>query len=254
LGTLRIEQLTLLISQSILRCVPNAPYRQFCPLARAAEIIGERWTLLVVRELLLRPSRFSDLLTGLDGISTSVLADRLTGLEEAGLVRRATLKPPAAISVYELTEDGHDLEPVVFELERWGCRRLLPPREADRFDAGWLRLAMAACARKSESRRSAFAVEVPDKGEDVTVYVSGGPRGTVVHPPPGSAHTAIRGDPETLFEIVSGHLSPVEAHASGRIEVRGDVSALPVFPRLFDVPAMSASSGVRAESAQARSA
>ena len=232
--------------------MPNAPYRQFCPLARAAEIIGERWTLLVVRELLLRPSRFSDLLARLDGISTSVLTDRLGGLEEAGLVKRTVLKPPAASTVYELTDDGHDLEPVVFELERWGYRRLLPARDADRFDAGWLRLALAACARKSETRRSAFAVEVPDKDEDITVYVSGGPRGTVVHLPPGSAHTVIRGDPETLFEIVSGVLNPVEAHARGRIEVRGDVSALPIFPRLFDVPAMNASPVVGAEPLQQR--
>jgi len=235
-----------------MRCVPHAPYRQFCPLARAAEIIGERWTLLIVRELLLRPSRFSDFLAGLDGISTSVLAERLAGLEEAGLVRRTVLKPPATATVYELTDYGHDLEPVVFELERWGYRRLLPPRPGDRFDAGWLRLAMTACARKSETRRSAFAVEVPDNGESVTVYVSGGPRGTVVHPPPGTAHTAIRGDAETLFEIVSGHLSPVEAHAHGRIEVRGDVSALPVFPRLFDVPSGAATPGVRAQPAQPR--
>jgi DNA-binding HxlR family transcriptional regulator/putative sterol carrier protein len=209
--------------------------------------------LLVVRELLLRPSRFSDLLAGLDGISTSVLADRLSGLEEAGLVRRTTLKPPAAVTVYELTDDGRELEPVVFELERWGYRRLLPPRADDRFDAAWLRLAMAACARKSETRRSAFAVEVPG-GEGVMVYVYGGPRGTVVRPPPGTAHTAIRGDPETLFEIVSGHLSPVEAHARGRIEVRGDASALPLFPRLFDVPAMGKSATVQTEPAQPRPA
>lgn len=237
----------------IILSVPHAPYRQFCPLARAAEIIGERWTLLVVRELILRPNRFSDLLVRLDGISTSVLSERLAGLMEAGLVMRTTLKPPAASTVYELTEDGRDLEPAVFELVRWGYRRLLPPRQDDRVDAGWVRLALAACARKSETRRSAFAVEVPDEGEDVTVYVQGGPRGTVVHPPPGSAHTVIRGDPETLFEIISGVISPVEAHARGRVEVRGDLSALPVFPRLFDVPVASAPS-VYAEPVQQRAA
>jgi DNA-binding HxlR family transcriptional regulator len=234
--------------------VPHAPYRQFCPLARAAEIIGERWTLLVVRELLLRPNRFSDLLMRLEGISTSVLSDRLTGLMEAGLVRRTTLKPPAASTVYDLTDDGRDLEPAVFELVRWGYRRLLPSRVEDRLDAGWVRLALAACARRSETRRSSFAVEVPDEFEDVTVYVTGGPRGTVVRSPPGSAHTVIRGDPETLFEIISGLLSPAEAHARGRIEVRGDVSALPVFPRLFDVPVARAAPSVAAEPLSQRAA
>jgi DNA-binding HxlR family transcriptional regulator len=231
--------------------MPHAPYRQFCPLARAAEIIGERWTLLIIRELLLRSSRFSDLLGRLDGISTSVLAERLTALEHAGLVRRTALKPPGTAVVYELTEDGRDLEPAVFELQRWGYRLLLPPRPKDRFDAGWLRLAMTACARKSQSRRSAFVVEVEDKAGSMIVYVSGGPRGTLVHPPPGTAHTAIKGNPRALFEIVSGHLSPVDAYAQGRIEVRGDVSALPLFPRLFDVPAGASLRGP-AEGGQAR--
>jgi DNA-binding HxlR family transcriptional regulator len=122
----------------IIQGVPHAPYRQFCPLARAAEIIGERWTLLVVRELILRPNRFSDLLVKLEGISTSVLSDRLASLVEKGLVKRTALKPPAASTVYELTEDGRDLEPVVFELVRWGYRRLLPLRQDDRLDAGWV--------------------------------------------------------------------------------------------------------------------
>jgi DNA-binding HxlR family transcriptional regulator len=225
--------------------VPNAPYRQFCPLARAVEIIGERWTLLVVRELLLRPSRFSDLLGRLDGISTSVLADRLAGLEEAGLLRRAVLKAPVPATVYELTDDGHGLEPAVFELTRWGYRRLLPVRPDDRLDAEWVRLALTACADRSATRRSSFAVEVRAAGgENVTVYVSCGPRGTAVHPPPGTAHTTIAGDPETLLRIVSGQLSPVEAHMSGHIEAGGDLSALPVFPRLFDVPVVSAANPV----------
>jgi DNA-binding HxlR family transcriptional regulator len=227
--------------------VPNAPYRQFCPLARAVEIVGERWTLLVVRELLLRSQRFSDLLARLDGISTSVLADRLSRLEEAGLVRRIVLKQPVPAILYELTEDGRALEPAVFELVRWGYRRLLPARSGDRLDAEWVRLAMSACAQRTETRRSSFAVEVQDVGEGLTVYVSGGPRGTLVHGPPGTAHTIIRGDPETLLGIVSGALNPVEAHVGGRIEVRGDLSALPVFPRLFDVPALSGATPVHAE-------
>ena len=180
-------------------------------------------------------------------MSTSVLADRLSGLEEAGLVRRVVLKPPVAATVYELTDDGRGLEPAVFELARWGYRRLLPTRPGDRLDAEWVRLAMSACAQRTETRRSSFAVEVRDGGEDVTVYVAGGPRGTIVHEPPGTAHTIIRGDPETLLGIISGALNPVEAHVGGRIEVRGDLSALPVFPRLFDVPVPSGPTPVYAE-------
>ncbi len=108
-------------------------YRQFCALARAAEVIGERWTLLVVRELLLGPKRFSDLRDRLDGISPSVLTERLGRAEVLGLVRQSILPPPAASTVYELTEDGRALEPAILELIRWGGRYLLPARKGDRF-------------------------------------------------------------------------------------------------------------------------
>src|SRR6266852_4653604 len=99
-------------------------YDQFCALARAAEILGERWTLLIVRELLLGPRRFSDLRERLDGVSPSVLTERLGRIEKIGLVRRSVLPPPAASTVYELTEHGDALRPAVHELIRWGGRFL----------------------------------------------------------------------------------------------------------------------------------
>lgn len=84
---------------------------QFCALARAAELLSERWTLLIVRELLLGPRRFRDLTDGLGGVSTSVLAGRLAALARGGLIRRATLGPPAGVAVYELTDHGAALRP-----------------------------------------------------------------------------------------------------------------------------------------------
>ena len=96
---------------------------QFCPVARAVEVLGERWTLLIGRELLIGPQRFSDLLRRLPGISTSVLAARLASLEERGLVMRRVLPPPAPANVYELTEaGGQGLKPLLHQLARFGLR------------------------------------------------------------------------------------------------------------------------------------
>ena len=106
-------------------------YGQHCTVARALDAVGERWTLLLVRELSTGPKRFKDLLGGLPGIGTNLLAGRLKALEGEGIVRRATLPPPAGSNVYELTELGRGLEPVVVALSRWGARLLDAPREDD---------------------------------------------------------------------------------------------------------------------------
>src|SRR6476661_31064 len=101
-------------------------YDDPCGIARALDAVGERWSLLVVRELVLGPKRFTDLQHGLPGVSTDILAARLRGLEEAGVVRRAALPPPAAAKVYELTDRGRELEPVLHALGRWGSAQPMP--------------------------------------------------------------------------------------------------------------------------------
>jgi DNA-binding HxlR family transcriptional regulator len=105
-------------------------YGDRCGVARALDVVGERWALLVVRELLLGPKRFTDLRTGLPNVGPDVLAQRLRDLEDAGVVRRRTLPPPAGSRVYELTERGRDLEPVVLALGRWGSRAPFPDGDA----------------------------------------------------------------------------------------------------------------------------
>jgi DNA-binding HxlR family transcriptional regulator len=102
-------------------------YGDPCGIARALDLVGERWALLVVRELVLGPKRFTDLRAGLANLSPDVLSQRLRGLEGAGIVRRRTLPPPAASRVYELTDWGRELEPVVLALGRWGSRAPFPP-------------------------------------------------------------------------------------------------------------------------------
>jgi DNA-binding HxlR family transcriptional regulator len=107
--------------------VANRTYNDRCGIARALDAVGDRWALLVVRELLLGPKRFTDLRAGLPRVSPDVLAQRLRELEAAGVLRRDTLPPPAASQVYELTERGRELKTVILELGRWGSRE--PPND-----------------------------------------------------------------------------------------------------------------------------
>ncbi len=120
-------------------------YKQFCMLAMALDIIGERWTLLIVRELLEGPKRFTDLVDGLPGIGTNLLSHRLKEMESYDLIIRRRLPPPAASAVYELTGIGHSLEPVVSAIGHWGATVISKQRvsnDTKYFRAGWATLAM----------------------------------------------------------------------------------------------------------------
>ncbi|MDH4104407.1 MAG: helix-turn-helix transcriptional regulator [Thermoleophilia bacterium] len=113
-------------------------YHQYCPIACALDLVGERWSLLVVRELLEHGElRYSDLNASLDGCGTNILASRLKQLEQGGVVRRRRLPPPASATVYELTEYGQGLRPVMHQLAHWGARVMGPPRAED-LEPGWL--------------------------------------------------------------------------------------------------------------------
>src|ERR1700682_5725987 len=127
-------------------------YNQFCALARAAEIVGERWTLLIIRELLLSPMRFGDLRERLDDISPALLTDRLNALVEVGVVQRAALPAPFNAQVYELTETGRAIQPAIRELIRWGGRFLFPMRKGETFEPDWVLLALEAIRRRTAVR------------------------------------------------------------------------------------------------------
>src|SRR5437667_8457175 len=113
-------------------------YDQYCPVAHALDVVGDRWALLVVRELTTGPKRYTDLAEGLPGIGTNILAARLRDLEAAGVVTKKILPPPAASRVYELTDYGRELKPVMRELALWGARSLGPPTGDDELFPGWL--------------------------------------------------------------------------------------------------------------------
>jgi DNA-binding HxlR family transcriptional regulator len=116
-------------------------YDQYCPMAHALELVGERWSLLVVRELLHGPQRYTDLAASLPGIGTNILASRLKDLEGCGIVTKRRLPPPAASQVYELTPYGVALKPLMRELAVWGLRSMGPPRPDD-VAPGWLESAL----------------------------------------------------------------------------------------------------------------
>ena len=114
-------------------------YHQYCAIAHALDLVGERWSLLIIRELLDRGAlRYSDLHFRLDGCGTNILAARLRNLEQGGVIRRRQLPPPAASSVYELTEYGLELRPVLHRLAHWGARSLGPPTSEAELRPGWL--------------------------------------------------------------------------------------------------------------------
>jgi DNA-binding HxlR family transcriptional regulator len=210
-------------------------YPQLCALARAAELVGERWTLLIVRELLLGPRRFTDLRERLDGVSASVLTQRLQALEEASIVARRYLEPPAASTVYELTETGRALEPAVAALMRWGVRFLAATRPRERVEADWLRLALGACARRGPTPPRAFNVHIRQPRGNVVLQVVGSAEGTRVAAGAGPAEATIVTDARTLFGLMSGALTPSTAVREGRVKIEGDVEAIEVFPTLFEV-------------------
>jgi DNA-binding HxlR family transcriptional regulator len=208
-------------------------YHQYCALARGLDLVGDRWALLIVRDLLLGPKRYKDLLAGLPGIGTNLLADRLKEMAALGIVEQAVLPPPAGSTVYRLTEAGLALEPVVMAIARWGARWLGARREDDWLSATAYFLAMRAVFNPEAAERDeCFEVRV---GERVfEVKVEGGRCSTKEGQAeaPGSVITL---DVETLHALLIEGLPPAEALASGRASVEGDEKALGRFVNMFGI-------------------
>src|SRR5918992_387760 len=194
-------------------------YAQFCPVAHALELVGERWALLVVRELLNGPKRYTDLAAALPGIGTNILAGRLRDLEAGGIVQKRRLPPPAAAQVYELTPYGEELREPLYALARWGARSLGPPTPGDSLAPGWLLNAVRATCKDWDG--DALATFELRAGEDevVTVhFVNGEP---VVEEGSSGAGVVIETDPATLFCVASREQSIREAIGAGAVRVTG---------------------------------
>ncbi len=200
-------------------------YEQACTLARTLDLIGERWTLLIVRELMLGPQRFTDLLHRLPGIGRNLLAARLRHLEEAGLLERDRLAPPAASRVYRLTEDGRALGPAMAELGRWGAERLPTPPRDFVFRPGWAVFPMSYMADRDAAEGLDETWEFRVDGEAFHLRVRDGR----VVPRAGSAERpdlVITLDGATLRGLFFEGLDPMEAVAGGRVAVEGAPESL----------------------------
>ncbi len=181
-------------------------YDQYCPIAHSLGLVGERWSLLVVRELVDGPKRYTDLVDGLPGIGTNILASRLKDLEAGGIVRKTKLPPPAASTVYELTECGRGLRPVLHELARWGARTLGPPPD-DALRPGWLRNALEV-ALSPVTIEGSLAFRVGDEEASVVS---------------GRATAGIVDDPDVLVETdASGFYHLLVNGSHDGVHVEGD--------------------------------
>jgi DNA-binding HxlR family transcriptional regulator len=209
-------------------------FDQYCPLAHALGLVGERWAFLVVRELLHGPKRYTDLLEGLPGIGTNILAARLRGLEEAGIVRKRQLPPPAASKVYELTEYGSELEEVFWALARWGARSLGPPGPDDELYPEWGVNAFAALFFPEAARGLAETYVLRVDGDVFSARVEDGH----MHASVGAAEDAvveIETDMETFFSLVGGQLAPREALKRRLVRIEGDRTAYERFFQVFSL-------------------
>jgi DNA-binding HxlR family transcriptional regulator len=168
-------------------------YEQYCPMAHALDLVGERWALLVVRELMHGPKRYTDLVDHLPGIGTNILASRLRDLDAYGIVAKRTLPPPAASRVYELTDYGWGLRPVIRELALWGARSLGPPTADDELFPGWLENAIdVVLAPFAPPGRFEFRV-----GDEVASLVDGEAQPGSVEEP----DVVVEGDPEGIYHM-----------------------------------------------------
>lgn len=211
------------------RPVRRRSYDQFCATARALDSVGDRWTLLIVRELLAGPRRYTDLHADLPGVSTDVLASRLKDMEQGGLAVRRKLPPPAAASVYELTERGHGLLPVLAAIAEWGAPALAERRPTDAVRAHWFALpllrALTGLTREGvlEVRLDEGEFHVRTGGRAVTTGSGDELYGQVYGfgpAPRPDARVAL--DSELCLELGRGGVTLAEAVADGRIEVYGD--------------------------------
>src|SRR5579875_2746781 len=200
-------------------------YRQFCALAKALDVIGDRWSLLIVRELmLLGPCRYTDLLHGLPGIATNLLTDRLRDLEQAGVIRREAAPPPIATTLFRLTPRGEALRPVLRELGRWGAPLLAQAGDSDAFHSYWISLPLELYYYDSAPDRPPVTIELRTGDEPMTVETI---EGRVVARRGASSHpdAVLTGPPRLVIGVLSGRLDLEEARRQG-LEVIGDANVL----------------------------
>jgi DNA-binding HxlR family transcriptional regulator len=205
-------------------------YKQYCAIAKALDVIGDRWNMLIVRELLLQGAcRYTDLHDGLPGIATNLLAERLRDLEREGIVTREEAPPPIATTLFRLTPRGQELKTILFELGRWGAPLMMEPDEQDAYRGRWLASLL-------------LSDRTPDE-PPVTIEFRTGEEAITVQTHEGSVHThagpaekpdlILTGPPQLLVGVVTGQVKLTTARARG-LQTRGNAKIL---SRLLPEPA-----------------
>jgi DNA-binding HxlR family transcriptional regulator len=216
--------------------VEQRTYNQYCATARTLDLVGERWTLLLIRELLTGPKRFGDLQASLRGLGTGLLAARLKHLEREGLAHKVTLPPPARTPAYALTEAGEELGPAILELARWGLKWALGERrETETFHPGWAVLGLRACfdAEAAAGLRAVYEFRIDDE-----VFHARIDDGTIeaLHGPAQHPDVTITISEEAFLGLTGQGLTFTEAIESGAASASGDPEALRRLKGLFRLP------------------
>jgi DNA-binding HxlR family transcriptional regulator len=217
-------------------------YGEYCSIAKALDVVGDRWTLLIIRELLIRGGcRYTDLKDGLPGVATNLLADRLRELESAGLIRREDAPPPVATTLFHLTEPGAELLPVLDAIGRWGVRYMMEPASGDAFRGHWFAFPASFFLADRDPDGPPVSIELRAADSPAVIEVSGGTIRTRL----GSASApdvVLSGEPRHILALFAGALSAAEAANLG-LEIRGDISVL---ERVLSRPAARADDGLSA--------
>lgn len=214
----------------------NRSYSQYCGLAYALDIVGERWTLLIVRELIPGPRRFKDLVDGLPGISTNLLSERLKRLERQGLLSRRTLPPPAGSTVYELTPLGQALEKTLLELGKWGSQFVPPSAEdATLLHVGSYALTLKTFFRPEQAQGVNETYELRIDNEVLQVQIKEGEL-QVQQGEALEADMILHADMPTYLGLLQRQMQPDEAISGRLIRIEGDPAALSRFLDLCGLP------------------
>jgi DNA-binding HxlR family transcriptional regulator len=201
-------------------------YGQYCSVARALDVVGDRWTLLIVRELLLQGAcRYTDLRDGLPGIATNLLADRLRDLEAAGLIAREEARPPIATTLFRLTPRGEALRPAIDELGRWGLPLMVGGPEGNAFRTHWLSMPAHLFLTDRHPDRPPVTIEIRTVDEEpMYIETADGSvrthRGAAEHP-----DAVLTGPPETIGRLLTGYIGLAKARRRG-LKYEGDPKAL----------------------------
>src|SRR5215472_3259524 len=200
-------------------------YGEYCSIAKALDVVGDRWTLLIVRELLIRGRcRYTDLKDGLPGIATNLLADRIRELESAGLIRREDAPPPIAATLFHVTEAGAELLPVLDSIGRWGVRYMAEPASGDAFRGHWFAFPARFFLRDRDPDGPPVSIELRAADSPAVIEISGGVISTRLGTA-GEPDLVLAGEPRLILALFAGAFTASEAAGLG-LEFSGDPSVL----------------------------